>query len=129
LPAPDGKAHRPFRVDEDGNVVYRDKEPSDPNPIAARQAPEQIRAGILSWGELNHIGEKSSGLSATPAMFVNLSDEPESTNWEMRDRQGRVIKRPDKARAGSRGGGRNGGGRGDGKSAPKTYPKPKKSNT
>lgn len=128
LPGADGKMPRPFRVDEDGNVIYRDEE-SGAKVSGDPKSREIARAGILGWDELDRRVEEGSGLSVRPAMFVNLSDEAESTNWEMRDREGRVINRPRKPRTsssdGGHGGGR-GGGKGNGKSAPKIPPKPKK---
>ena len=135
LPGADGKMPRPFRVDEDGNVIYRDEESAIGEQKTERLARERAQAGILEWDELDYRVNESSRPVVKPAMFVNMSDEPESTNWEMRDREGRVVNRPYGPRTGSSGGGRGGGGgggwgsdSGNEKSAPKSYPKPKKKN-
>ena len=131
LPGADGKLPRPFRVDEDGNVIYWEQE-AGAKVFGDLKSREIARAGILGWDELDRGAEEGSGSSVRPAMFVNLSDEAESTNWEMRDREGRVINRPRRPRTGSsdgRRGGGSGGGKGDGKSAPKVPPKPKNNNS
>lgn len=53
LPGPDGKMPRPFRVDEDGNVIYLDEERNTARPEGERNAGEHRRAGIMSWDELD----------------------------------------------------------------------------
>ncbi|WP_139114701.1 hypothetical protein [Rhizorhabdus dicambivorans] len=53
LPGPDGKMPRPFRVDEDGNVIYLDEEQNTARPEGERKAGDQRRAGIMSWDELD----------------------------------------------------------------------------
>ncbi|MET0375572.1 MAG: hypothetical protein ABW128_15120 [Rhizorhabdus sp.] len=124
LPGSDGKTPRPFRVDEDGNVVYQDG-PCGIDRIL--NAAKRNSAGILSWDELDRRAEASSAPSVMPAMFVNLSDEAESKNWEVRDREGRIINRPRKPQTDSGSGRRSGSGsgKGGGKPLPKSPPKPK----
>ncbi|ATE64490.1 hypothetical protein [Rhizorhabdus dicambivorans] len=53
LPGPDGKLPRPFRVDEGGNVIYRDEERGIGQPMSAGKSRDLARAGILSWDELD----------------------------------------------------------------------------
>lgn len=43
------KRSRPFRVAEDGTVIYQDEDPGIGRPMAARKAGELARAGILDW--------------------------------------------------------------------------------
>ncbi|QEH77416.1 hypothetical protein EIK56_04235 [Sphingomonas sp. C8-2] len=53
---------RPFRVDEDGNVIYLDEEAGRARPAGGANA----RAGILGWDELDRrAGERSAPLTAT----------------------------------------------------------------
>ncbi|MHA3794822.1 hypothetical protein [Sphingomonas sp. YL-JM2C] len=53
---------RPFRVDEDGNVIYLDEEAGRARPAGGANA----RAGILDWDELDRrAGERSAPLTAT----------------------------------------------------------------
>ena len=52
LPGPDGKMPRPFRVDGDGNVIYRDEEVGA-KVLGDRQSRADARAGILDWDELD----------------------------------------------------------------------------
>ncbi|ARR55627.1 hypothetical protein HY78_20355 [Rhizorhabdus wittichii DC-6] len=55
---------RPFRVDEDGNVIYLDEETGRARPAGGANA----RAGILDWDELDRrAGERSAPLTATAA--------------------------------------------------------------
>lgn len=67
LPGPDGKLPRPFRVDEDGNVIYRDEEHGIGRPMAAQKARDLARAGILDWDELDR---KLPGKLAKPTNDV-----------------------------------------------------------
>ncbi len=64
LPGPDGKLPRPFRVDEDGNVIYRDEERGIGQPMSAGKSRDLARAGVLDWDELD---AKAAQLSATGA--------------------------------------------------------------
>ncbi len=52
LPGADGKMPRPFRVDEEGNVIYLDEERR-----AAQRAAEKPSklgpSGIMDWDELD----------------------------------------------------------------------------
>lgn len=64
LPGPDGKLPQPFRVDEDGNVIYRDEERGTGRPMSARKSRDLARAGILGWDELDR---KLDGQPATSA--------------------------------------------------------------
>ena len=67
LPGPDGKLPRPFRVDEDGNVIYRDEGRGIGRPMSAGKSRDLARAGILSWNELDR---KLDDLSAPPVEEV-----------------------------------------------------------
>ena len=49
LPGADGKLPRPFRVDEDGNVIYLDVEASEVSSTGAQNSRSRARAGILDW--------------------------------------------------------------------------------
>jgi hypothetical protein len=51
LPDAYGKLPRPFRVDEDGNVIYRDQERGDVEVTASRNSDDLSKAGVLSWDE------------------------------------------------------------------------------
>lgn len=63
LPGPDGKMPRPFRIDEDGNVIYRDQVPGIGKPMSAGKTRDLNRAGILDWDRLDR---KLGGQSASP---------------------------------------------------------------
>jgi len=95
---------RPFRVDEHGKVIYLD----DIRPIVSRGLP----------------GGQSKSLMV-PAMFVNLSDEAESNNWEARDRNGNTVNGPHGPMIGGSGRGRGGGGGGGWGDDSAHKPKPK----
>jgi hypothetical protein len=52
LPGADGKMPRPFRVDEDGNVIYLDEE-RNAAKLGGREKPGKLaRSGIMDWDEL-----------------------------------------------------------------------------
>jgi len=53
LPGPDGKKRRPFRVDEEGNIIYRDEEARDVSPIGTPRSQARARAGVRDWAELD----------------------------------------------------------------------------
>ncbi|WP_156405287.1 hypothetical protein [Sphingomonas sp. Root710] len=53
LPGPDGKERRRFRVDEDGNVLYDDKEQSSKGFEDHEKAGEPGTAGLIGWDELD----------------------------------------------------------------------------
>lgn len=58
LPAADGKMSRPFRVDENGNVIYLDEERGASQPEDRKMPIEQSRAGTTSWDELDRKGDE-----------------------------------------------------------------------
>lgn len=58
LPGADGKMPRPFRVDENGNVIYLDEERS----AARRKASKQARSGIMDWHELDRRLDEERGV-------------------------------------------------------------------
>jgi hypothetical protein len=53
LPGADGKMSRPFRVDENWNVIYLDEERGAAQPEGRQMPNEQSRVGIMSWDELD----------------------------------------------------------------------------
>ena len=64
IPDPlDSRRPRPFRIDEDGTVIYRDEEVGIGAPMVARKARELARAGILDWSQLNQTHGGRSPLS------------------------------------------------------------------
>jgi len=104
LPGADGKMPRPFRVDENWNVIYLDEE-RDEAKLTGRNSGKQNRAGIASWDELDRkrdeelesirrLGEEK------PIQLAELGN----SNWNeyeaMRaqgERDGRVLKEAAKA--------------------------------
>lgn len=55
---------RPFRVDEDGEVVYRDDQSRDPELVGRIKPHGLVQAGILDWGELDRNIDKRLSLLA-----------------------------------------------------------------
>lgn len=75
LPGPDGKLPRTFRVDEDGNVIYRDEERGIGQPMSAAKSRDLARAGILDWDELDR---KAGEISVTAAHRQGAEDIKQS---------------------------------------------------
>jgi hypothetical protein len=83
LPGADGKMPRPFRVDEDWNVIYLDEEEQGAAlPEGRRNAGEQSRAGIMSWEELDR--KRDDELAAIRSLGedkpIQLAEAP-NPNW------------------------------------------------
>jgi hypothetical protein len=82
LPGPDGKMPRPFRVDENWNVIYLDEEQGAEQPEGKRNAGEQSRAGIMSWEELDR--RRDEELDAIRSLgedkSIKLAEAP-NANW------------------------------------------------
>lgn len=61
LPGADGKMPRPFRVDEDWNVIYLDEEQDAAGPTGRGKPSELARAGIMEWDELDRRLDEERG--------------------------------------------------------------------
>lgn len=67
LPGADGKLPRPFRVDEDGNVIYRDQEPGMGRHASLNDPRSHAQAGILDWDELDRRFDERSEIEVSAA--------------------------------------------------------------
>ncbi|WP_156397136.1 MULTISPECIES: hypothetical protein [unclassified Sphingomonas] len=70
---------RPFRVDEDGEVVYRDDQSRDADHVGGVKPHDLAQAGILDWGELDRNIDKRlsilAGQNAEPLAAPPLPPE------------------------------------------------------
>jgi hypothetical protein len=75
----DPRKPRPFRVDEDGEVVYRDDQSPDAERLAGIKPHDLAQAGILDWGELDRNIDKRlsllAGRNAEPLASPSLPPE------------------------------------------------------
>ncbi len=81
LPGADGKIPRPFRVDENGNVIYSDNETGAVASAEGRTPAQPASAGILDWDTLDRDAEKRLGRLRVPnakplAALPSLGEPP-----------------------------------------------------